>query len=224
MYPPLAPIDDLWVFDLTTMYPEYLSDLRILVSYKDPDREELVVELQAMKESGEIDWDRVHRIAAKRYVYFPWAVTNTTDFSALVEAREGMSDTEYDSDLELGDERFYRLREGIERFLVTGDGSVSTGESGATEGTVFIPEAGDADAVDGSEELFLDPGLSARVQSDVMVLMETDVTWEFRGYDGSNTLYMDGHVEFRDGSDESAWINDVMAAFYPDGVPTVEAR
>jgi hypothetical protein len=121
MYPPLAPYDDLWIFDVKTMYPEYLDDLSLLVSKDDPDRDSLLAEFDAMQESGEMDWERVNRIAARRFVYFPWAVDDPADLPELAAARHRISTADYDADLENGPDgkTFFRMREGVERFLLT---------------------------------------------------------------------------------------------------------
>jgi len=98
LYPPLAPYDDLWVFDVRAMYPDFMA-MEFLVAEDDADSDALLKELWAMEASGEFDWERVHRIAAKRFMYLPWVATDERELSQMVAARQGISSEELNADL-----------------------------------------------------------------------------------------------------------------------------
>jgi len=121
MYPPLTPYGDLWMFDIEAMYPEYLLRLGNLVARDHPRKKELLAELTAIQESGDIDWERVTQLAAQSFVYVPWAVDSLDQLPALAERRFALTPEELDSDIVVaGAEKwFYRLREGVERYLIT---------------------------------------------------------------------------------------------------------
>jgi hypothetical protein len=118
LFPPLAPYEDLWIFDVSVLYPNYISDLRTLVSPYAPKRKELILELQQMTTDGEIDWERVARIAAQSYVYTGWALDEGKGFRELSEARTQIAVDKYDDDIRHEHGYTYRLREGIERFFI----------------------------------------------------------------------------------------------------------
>jgi len=115
-YPPCAPYEDLWVFDVEAMYPEYLSDLSLLVSPALPNGEALQAELEAMKRSGTFDWERVARIAAESYVYLGWAVADPAEIPELMALR-GPAGT-FDSDLVSADGKIHRLADDAGRHFV----------------------------------------------------------------------------------------------------------
>jgi prepilin-type processing-associated H-X9-DG protein len=138
LYPPVAPYDDLWIFETKAMYPEYLSDLSILVSPDDPDSDELVAELKAMQETGEFDWERVARIAAKNFVYAGWAVTSLDQIPELAERRRGVRAEVYNSNLvnDDGDLLFHRMNDEVERFFVTDQND--PGASAKAQSEIFL--------------------------------------------------------------------------------------
>lgn len=120
MYPPLAPYEDLWMFDVSTLYPEYISDLTILVSPFLPDHDELVDEMRLLEQSEEKDWRRITEIAARGFSYTGWIFEKEEDLIDLVSQRQQLASAQYNADLETPEgATIPRLREGIERFLIT---------------------------------------------------------------------------------------------------------
>jgi hypothetical protein len=121
VYPPLAPYEDLWTFDVRVMYPEYMSDLKLLISWHDPEREKWLAELDAAVGPEGNDWERVSRIAARRFVYVPWAVDEAHELQALARERRSVAPEDYDGDIpnHPSGGPFYRMREGVERFMLT---------------------------------------------------------------------------------------------------------
>lgn len=117
--PPLAPYDDIWMFDVSVLYPEYISDLSILVSPELSNARQLVEEMGNLIAEENIDWERITRIASMSYAYASWAVEDPDDVEAMLKGRAQLAETDYDRDMEVGDKTLYRLREGIERFLIT---------------------------------------------------------------------------------------------------------
>ncbi len=173
-------------FDVPSMYPEYLSDLGVLVCPSDPDR--LKVEQGIWNLDGRPDqpYDAC-RVGSISYAYVAWAFRGERDYvltgfnvssafssallDKLIAAGNGDLDA-YDQDLTFRHENYgettvYRLREGIERFLIT---DINDPSSGATAQSLI---AYYFDVVSSKAERFNHvPG-------------------------GGNLLFMDGHTEFR---------------------------
>jgi hypothetical protein len=118
-YPPMAPYDDVWMFDVEAVYPEYISDLSLLVARDAPKRRARLKELKRMEETGKFDWERVARIAAESYVYLGWAVTSLDQIPDLAKQRGRLTTDQYDSEItdEDGNVSYFRLRQGVERFM-----------------------------------------------------------------------------------------------------------
>jgi len=118
-YPPMAPYEDVWMFDVARLYPEHLSDLTVLVAPRLPDCRELLEEMKELETSTPIDWERVTRIAARGYTYLGWAVQEPKEIPRLAQERYRIAKVDYDLDIDHDEGSFYRLREGIERFFIT---------------------------------------------------------------------------------------------------------
>lgn len=118
-YPPIAPYRDVWMFDLRSVYPEYLTDLAVLVDPSLPDAENLVKQLYELASKQPTDWETMTRIAAKSYTYTAWGIQDVSELTALADARRAADTSQLDDDIEVDGKRFYRLREGIERFFIT---------------------------------------------------------------------------------------------------------
>lgn len=118
-FPPLAPYDGVWIFDVSVLYPDFLVDLSILVSPELPNAGSLVNEIETLAGQEEIDWERITRIAALSYSYPSWVIGDPSDVEAMLEGRSRMAKADYDADIRVGDKTLYRLREGIERFMIT---------------------------------------------------------------------------------------------------------
>ncbi len=119
LYPPLTPYEGLWMFDLETVYPEYLTDLSVLVNPSLPDSGDLVEELNRLAAQTPPDWEAMTRIAAKSYVYTGWVVKSEQDAQALERGLRKLAKADFDQDLLTPDGPLPRQREGIERFFIT---------------------------------------------------------------------------------------------------------
>ncbi len=118
-YPPLTPYKGVWMVDLARVYPEYSTDLAVFIRPSLPDYEELAGEMQRLLATSPIEWERVTRIAARSYTYTNWMVNDDSELKEVRERYMTLAKVDYDNDLEAGDRTFYRLREGVERFLIT---------------------------------------------------------------------------------------------------------
>ena len=180
--------------DGPAIYPEYLTDDRVLVCPSDSDG-------ATMMTSGGPDgvgfWYRLDaggkrycdpgRFSTLSYIYLAWVTTRPDELenAAAIQRDRGVTFNENidhpikDSDLDvtgpggLGEgtgngwgNTVFRIREGIERFLIT-----------------------DINA----------PAASVRGQTNIPVMMDT-ISGKVMNFNhvpgGSNVLYMDGHVEF----------------------------
>ncbi len=181
-------------FQGNTVYPEYLTDVNVIVCPSDADQQK---DIAAFHCGNDIDNPVCPcEIDSRSYVYFGWALmpdllsdpTRVNDLSVSLgdlrpevlaamyavlltdEATVAAQGAKTDADIGLGDfggtGSVYRLREGIERF--------------------FISDIND-------------PASTAVAQSEIPVYMDefsTDVS-EFNHIPGgANVLFMDGHVEF----------------------------
>lgn len=183
------------MFDGQQIYPEYLTDVDVLICPSDTGTEAFYMRDPV---TGEVD---VCNIAAQSYLYLAWAIdvkgkllANTTDendtqinkdtifgfmtpdgMAAMLSIAAGYSAwlangdaTFFSSDLKgNGNTMAWRLREGIERFYITDINN---------------------------------PAASAKAQSEIFVMCDDISAAEIQYFNhvpgGGNVLYMDGHVAF----------------------------
>jgi len=184
------------IMDMTTIYPEYLSDYNVLICPSSPFNA-TPEELWDAGNNPSDNWEAGFipgqvepcEVVEHPYVYFGWALANNyfqsaDDFETLEETLEELYEaveagpdfrSPADQDIAIVDDiggalaaagTMYRLREGIERF--------------------FITDINNAAA-------------SAQAQSSVPIGWD-EVSDEADHFNhvpgGSNVLFMDGHVEF----------------------------
>ena len=114
-WPPAVPVDGIWVPDLRTLYPEFLTDPGILIARGragGADRLELTEAL----EQEPPDWDAAHRIVARHLVYTGYTLPGPEAIEAFTMAAVPPGGEDY---LDEDGHSFMRLREGIERFFIT---------------------------------------------------------------------------------------------------------
>jgi prepilin-type processing-associated H-X9-DG protein len=176
------------------IYPEYLTDPKILVCPSDAEMsvDDLINPITGQNELGIPcdDAERGMRIIDTSYAYFGWVMdqceetNNQSDYSGYTGPNQfilmlvgllGASDQVAASDADMpveapdgnaGGSTIYRLREGIERFMITDINNPAAGAK--AQSTVFVMNDLVATATRGFNHV---PG-------------------------GCNVLYMDGHVEF----------------------------
>ena len=181
--------------DARSYYPEYLSDLNVLICPSDSDAD---ADLTSWRYNDQPDGEiLLCRVDAKSYNYYSWAIMaqdmmapgvdendpgitelNTTYYNSsfliglqqIVSSIAGGDLTVLDKDKSVDGPpalTVYRLREGIERFFITDINN---------------------------------PAASALAQSEVWVMSDdmqaTDPSMMNHVPGGCNALYMDGHVEF----------------------------
>ena len=118
-FPPLAPYDGIWIFDVSVLYPEYIPDISIIVSPLLPDADGFVREIEELVLEDEINWERIARIAAMGYTYASWVIRAPSDVEIMLEGRAQLAKADYDLDMQVGDRTMFRIREGIDRFMIT---------------------------------------------------------------------------------------------------------
>lgn len=187
-FPPVGPNDWVhFVFDGPAVYPEYLSDVKVLSCPSDAESD---VEQGRWNIGGDPrNGINPCKIDYTSYMYFGWAIMpqhfltpgyelNSDDPAALdmgfgsnvlnVLGSDGIwSPEDYEADVSLDSGMtLYRLREGIERFFITDINN---------------------------------PAGSVMAQSEVAVMYD-QVGTNVKDYNhvpgGGNVLFMDGHVEF----------------------------
>jgi len=191
--PPALGQDAEFTPDWRDVYPEYLTDMNILVCPSDTDGDILGSGLWNVGgvESAGID---PCAITAQSYMYFAWALDDKKYVAATVDPNDpaasvasieagflsalgatlgdaSADDSVYEDDVEVptsdyGEYDILRLREGIERF--------------------FISDINN-------------PAATAKAQSEIPVMMDLN-SLKVEEYNhvpgGSNVLWMDGHVKF----------------------------
>lgn len=141
-YPPLAPYEDIWMFDLSRLYPTYISDLAVMVSPDLPEAEWLVSEIELREELAPIDWERISRIASLSYAYPSWAVASPSDVDKMIAARRELEITEYDKDINAEDTKLYRLRDGVESAFVPDNADRQTVAKARAAIPILVESAG----------------------------------------------------------------------------------
>lgn len=119
LFPPMTRYADVWMFDLRSVYPEYLSDLSIMVSPNQPNAEELRGQINALSTQQPIDWEALTRLVAQSYAYIGWATRDDAELAKLVEARRGLRSEQLSDDIVVEGKTFYRLKEGVERHFIS---------------------------------------------------------------------------------------------------------
>lgn len=118
--PEISPYDGLWMFDLESVAEEFLTDLNVLVN---PRSEEHSVDERALDDLWDeetIDWAAMTQVASNSYTYIGWTVQDEEDVAAVVAAMAGGDGLPRgEREVTRGREPVHRLREGIERFLIT---------------------------------------------------------------------------------------------------------
>ena len=196
----------LFVFNGPAVYPEYLTDPRVLLCPSEPNSDDVVntanglwYNQQVLGATGDAAWDPC-AFTPESYVYQSWVLSdipgrdylafgadpndltvadapnpvgsyvNVAFIQAFVQrvTEVAFGANSYDSDITgSGLEAIYRVREGIERFMITD---------------------------------IQNPAASARSQSSIAIMSDI-VSTESADFNhvpgGSNVLYMDGHVEFK---------------------------
>lgn len=117
--PTVAPYEGIWTFDFAAIYPKYVSDLSVFVNPSLPDAAELLNQLREIESKKPIDYEAISRIAARSYSYVGWMVTSDEDIRVLAKAVQGRKDVVRRQDLDVGGRTLHRMKEGVERFLVT---------------------------------------------------------------------------------------------------------
>lgn len=182
-------VNEQTMFDGRAMYPEYLPDVASLACPSDPDGDTYADEWD--DGNGGID---ACKIASLSYMYMPWAFDATIfmldgddenavpvppfDPDFLLAVQTIIFDVDlYDDDIDFfsnadnEDVVGYRLREGIERFLITDINNAGAGHKSSSDVSMMFDQIIPPGTTDGTIRFNHIPG-------------------------GANVLFMDGHVEF----------------------------
>ena len=166
------------------LYPEYLSDYEVTFCPSDPDTDVWRETIENLIEAG--SWEVPYQLRDYSYMYIGWVTTRDEEYGAYKRAYKDvrnefkqMPEWFVTSDIDLtdidpgsgnaGGNTLYRLREGIERFLITDINNPAASAMAQSE----IPVMWDMLATNPSSQNQFNhaPG-------------------------GVNCLYLDGHVEF----------------------------
>ena len=81
-YPPLTQNNNLWVPDLNTLYPEYLTYLDIVIN-PNVSRKKMKTMLEELHREGQSDLEKAMTLMAQTYVYPGWAIQNSSDVQVI---------------------------------------------------------------------------------------------------------------------------------------------
>jgi prepilin-type processing-associated H-X9-DG protein len=143
------------------VFPEYLTDLNVL---RCPGN----VEHKTAKRGDSVP-DLLRQITDRSYFYLGWVVTNEEEGLALLDAYEAGDPVNRDKDIAVphgaGQNVFYRIREGIERFLITDIQNPAASALAQSEVPVMwerpghhVPDGGNVLYMDGHVEFVKYPG------------------------------------------------------------------
>jgi prepilin-type N-terminal cleavage/methylation domain-containing protein/prepilin-type processing-associated H-X9-DG protein len=168
-----------WMARPELIYPEYMSDVKIMICPSDPEGKSMLAAGSAgsggwFDANGNLDMAAFAAQGDSSYTYIGYAVPDNTyvtgDPAAIILALAPLFDDPSEDQTithpSLGEVTVYRLREGIERF--------------------FISDINN-------------PAASAMAQSELAVnwdVLNTNVQDFNHVPGGSNVLFMDGHVEY----------------------------
>ena len=185
-FPPLTPCKGVWMVDLERLYPEFMTDLTVLVRPDLPEAAELLDRLAQLVSEPAIDWEEVARIAARSYTYTNWMVRDDSEAEDLKEGYMQLARVDLDADFQSGDRTFYRFREGIERFMITDINNPAASALAQSEVPVMFE--------------------TVRKKRFPRSQLRTH---------GYNVLYLDGHVEFLNYGEQFPATGVVADAFPP---------
>lgn len=154
LYPPMSPYKSLWMFDIERVYPKFLSDLSILVDLERPDADEIADELGELARADSPDWERITELAALSFTYVGWAVTSTDDADLIAQSYAQLTPEQLDLDLGPSGQTVHRLREGIERFMITDINNPAASAMGQSELPIVVTNPASEHA--SANALFLD--------------------------------------------------------------------
>jgi prepilin-type processing-associated H-X9-DG protein len=139
-----------------------------MVSERHPDKRRLKQALEEAWDGASPDIDEAASIMGENFAYLGYSMEDEAEFEAIRQAKEAKELPVDDASLpnSMAGVGVHPLREGIERFLITDINN---------------------------------PAASTTAQSTIPVLIEI-ASWKHKesveDFDGTNVLYMDGHVEF----------------------------
>jgi len=166
-WPALVVTGEGWAPDLALLHEEILTDPQIMVSALHPKRERIKEELLNAWSAPDPNFEHAAELMGESFAYLGFNVSDVEDFEALAQAKMENAIPVDDSPISRPDGgEIQPLREGVERFLITDINN---------------------------------PAASTIAQSTIPVLIEI-ATWKYKkseeNFEGTNVLYMDGHVEF----------------------------
>jgi len=133
MYPPMSPFKGLWMFDIERVYPEYLTDFSILVDISRDDADEVRNELSTLMTQEPKNWERITQLAALSFTYVGWSVTAKEDAELIANSYAQLTPEQLHGNLGEGPTTVHRLREGVERFLITDINNPAASAAGQSE-------------------------------------------------------------------------------------------
>jgi prepilin-type processing-associated H-X9-DG protein len=140
-FPPMAPVDGVWVPDLRVLYPEYLPDYTVLIMPSSATSSEDMEQLGDALQANPPDWDTAHRIVARHVVYTGYALQTPEEVRLFGEVQSQRPQRVRDKDISTGKDTLYRLREGIERFFITNINNAAQSSEAQSEMFVLCENA-----------------------------------------------------------------------------------
>jgi prepilin-type N-terminal cleavage/methylation domain-containing protein/prepilin-type processing-associated H-X9-DG protein len=194
-----AAFADVWSPDGRAVYPEYLTDVKVFLCPSDPEMGTCLTSGWWTCDDTEGGPICPCKLWAVSYLYWPWVIkpelylidatqlNSTADIStwlngdflyaadaltsSLTTACVSGDFSRFDADISVGDKTLYRVRDGIERFMITDINNPAASSRAQSEIAILQDEVNANINYNGSQAYNHIPG-------------------------GGNVLYMDGHVTF----------------------------
>jgi len=153
-WPPAVRTDGGWVPDLRALYPKYLAQPDRLLDPTKATRSEVAALEQAFA-SDPPDWDLAHRTLARHIVYTGFVMKEAEDLSVV---RSLAQRSPRHEDIKVDETSVRRLREGIERFLITDINNPMASAQQQSDVPVMVQNVftDDADFPQGAMALYMD--------------------------------------------------------------------
>jgi prepilin-type N-terminal cleavage/methylation domain-containing protein/prepilin-type processing-associated H-X9-DG protein len=184
-----------FVMDAESIYPEYLTDMNVLICPSDAGGN--VVEEGKWNVGGTNATDSIDPCAqtAESYTYLAWAIDDVWTYAPGTDPNDNPPSTNADFLLDLNDV-----------LVALGGAADEAAARNILDDDIDLSRVGDTAMRlrEGIERFFIsdinNPAASAKAQSELVVLFDlvSSTVDEFNHIPGgSNALYMDGHVEFQ---------------------------
>lgn len=134
VFPAITPYDGLWTFDVESLASEVITDLTVLLNPRSKENTINGRTIEELQAEDTVDWEAMTQLASRNYTYIGWSVEDEDDLALVVEAMAGDDPTPRgEREVAREGESVQRLREGVERFMITDINNPAASAKGQSE-------------------------------------------------------------------------------------------